>query len=325
MTSDADRFFVSRRSVLIGSIALASVSIPTIAFSQTPSSNHSAQGEIDMGFVTTKDGTEIFYKHWGPKDAQPIVFHHGWPLSSDDWDAQMLFFVSKGFRVVAHDRRGHGRSAQVADGHDMDHYAADAFAVVEALDLKNAVHIGHSTGGGEVARYVAKHGEPAGRVAKAVLVSAVPPIMVKTEAYPEGLPIEVFDGFRSALAANRAQFFRDVPAGPFYGFNRDGATVHEGVIQNWWRQGMMGGAKAHYDGIKAFSETDQTDDLKNISVPTLVLHGEDDQIVPIAGSALKSVKLLKNGTLKTYPGFSHGMLTVNADVLNADLLAFVKG
>ena len=207
----------------------------------------------------------------------------------------------------------------------MDHYAADAFAVVEALDLKNAVHIGHSTGGGEVARYVAKHGEPAGRVAKTVLVSAVPPIMVKTEANPEGLPMEVFDGFRSALAANRAQFFRDVPAGPFYGFNRDGATVHEGVIQNWWRQGMMGGAKAHYDGIKAFSETDQTDDLKNISVPTLVLHGEDDQIVPIADSALKSVKLLKNGTLKTYPGFSHGMLTVNADVLNADLLAFIKG
>ncbi len=325
MTSDADRFFVSRRSVMIGSIALASVSIPTVAFSQTLSSKHSAQGEIDMGFVTTRDGTEIFYKDWGPKDAQPIVFHHGWPLSSDDWDAQMLFFVSKGFRVVAHDRRGHGRSAQVADGHDMDHYAADAFAVVEALDLKNAVHIGHSTGGGEVARYVAKHGEPAGRVAKAVLVSAVPPIMVKTEANPEGLPMEVFDSFRSALAANRAQFFRDVPAGPFYGFNRDGATVHEGVIQNWWRQGMMGGAKAHYDGIKAFSETDQTEDLKNISVPTLVLHGEDDQIVPIADSALKSVKLLKNGTLKTYPGFSHGMLTVNADVLNADLLAFIKG
>lgn len=235
-----------------------------------------------MGFVKTTDGTEIFYKDWGPKDAQPIMFHHGWPLSSDDWDAQMLFFVSKGFRVVAHDRRGHGRSAQVADGHDMDHYAADAFAVVEALDLKNAVHIGHSTGGGEVARYVAKHGEPAGRVAKAVLVSAVPPLMLKTEANPEGLPMDVFDGFRSALAANRAQFFRDVPSGPFYGFNRDGATVHEGVIQNWWRQGMMGGAKAHYDGIKAFSETDQTEDLKNISVPTLVLHGEDDQIVPIS-------------------------------------------
>jgi non-heme chloroperoxidase len=278
-----------------------------------------------MPFVTTKDHVEIFYKDWGPKDAQPIVFHHGWPLSSDDWDAQMLFFVQKGFRVVAHDRRGHGRSAQVADGHDMDHYAADAFAVVEALDLKNAVHIGHSTGGGEVARYVAKHGEPAGRVAKAVLVSAVPPLMLKTEANPEGLPIDVFDGFRTALAGNRAQFFVDVPAGPFYGFNRAGATVHQGVIQNWWRQGMMGSAKAHYDGIKAFSETDQTEDLKAISVPTLVLHGEDDQIVPIADAALKSIELLKNGTLKTYPGFSHGMLTVNADVLNADLLAFVQG
>ncbi|BBA44595.1 MULTISPECIES: alpha/beta fold hydrolase [Burkholderia] len=277
-----------------------------------------------MPYVTTKDHVEIFYKDWGPKDAQPIVFHHGWPLSADDWDAQMLFFVQKGYRVVAHDRRGHGRSAQVSDGHDMDHYAADAFAVVEALDLRNAVHIGHSTGGGEVARYVAKHGEPAGRVAKAVLVSAVPPLMLKTEANPEGLPIEVFDGFRKALADNRAQFFLDVPSGPFYGFNREGATVHQGVIRNWWRQGMEGSAKAHYEGIKAFSETDQTEDLKSISVPTLVLHGEDDQIVPIADAALKSIKLLKNGTLKTYPGYSHGMLTVNADVLNADLLAFVQ-
>ncbi|MDF3084257.1 alpha/beta fold hydrolase [Burkholderia sola] len=277
-----------------------------------------------MPYVTTKDNVEIFYKDWGPKDAQPIVFHHGWPLSSDDWDAQLLFFVQNGYRVIAHDRRGHGRSAQVWDGHDMDHYAADAFAVVEALDLRNAVHIGHSTGGGEVARYVAKHGEPAGRVAKAVLVSAVPPLMLKTESNPEGLPLEVFDGFRKALADNRAQFFLDVPSGPFYGFNREGATVHQGVIRNWWRQGMEGSAKAHYDGIKAFSETDQTEDLKSISVPTLVLHGEDDQIVPIADSALKSVKLLKNGTLKTYPGYSHGMLTVNADVLNADLLAFVR-
>ena len=277
-----------------------------------------------MPYVTTKDGVEIFYKDWGPKSAQPIVFHHGWPLSSDDWDAQMLFFLDKGYRVVAHDRRGHGRSTQVSDGHDMDHYAADAFAVAEHLDLKNAVHIGHSTGGGEVARYVAKHGQPSGRTAKAVLVSAVPPIMVKTAANPEGLPIEVFDGFRSALAANRAQFFLDVPTGPFYGFNRPGAKVDQGVIWNWWRQGMAGGAKAHYDGIKAFSETDQTEDLKTITVPTLVLHGEDDQIVPIADAALKSIKLLKHGTLKTYPGFSHGMLTVNADVLNADLLAFVK-
>ncbi|MBO1360825.1 alpha/beta hydrolase [Acetobacter sacchari] len=278
-----------------------------------------------MSFVTTRDGVEIFYKDWGPKDARPIMFHHGWPLSSDDWDAQMLFFLQHGFRVVAHDRRGHGRSTQVSDGHDMDHYAADASAVVEALDLRNAVHIGHSTGGGEVARYVARHGQPAGRVAKAVLVSAVPPLMLRTEANPEGLPIEVFDGFRSALAANRAQFFRDVPAGPFFGFNRAGVEPQEGVIQNWWRQGMMGSAKAHYEGIKAFSETDQTEDLKAITVPTLVLHGEDDQIVPIADAALKSIKLLPNAKLKTYPGFPHGMLTVHADVLNADLLAFIKG
>ncbi len=278
-----------------------------------------------MPSITTQDGVEIFFKDWGPKDAQPIVFHHGWPLSSDDWDAQMLFFVQHGYRVVAHDRRGHGRSAQVSEGHDLDHYAADAFAVVEHLDLKNAVHIGHSTGGGEVARYVAKHGEPAGRVAKAVLVAAIPPIMVKTDSNPEGLPLEVFDGFRSALAANRAQFFLDVPAGPFYGFNREGAKVSQGAIQNWWRQGMTGSAKAHYDGIKAFSETDQTEDLKAISVPTLVMHGDDDQIVPIADSALKSVKLLKNGTLKVYAGYPHGMLTTHADVINPDLLAFVKG
>jgi len=278
-----------------------------------------------MPYVTTKDGVELFFKDWGPKEAQPIMFHHGWPLSSDDWDAQMLFFLHQGYRVVAHDRRGHGRSAQVDAGHDMDHYAADAFAVVEALDLRNAVHIGHSTGGGEVARYVARHGEPAGRVAKAVLVSAVPPLMLKTDANPEGLPRDVFDGFRAATAANRAQFFLDVAGGPFYGFNRDGATVLPGVVQNWWRQGMMGSAKAHYDGIKAFSETDQTEDLKAIGVPTLVLHGEDDQIVPIADAALKSIKLLRNGTIKTYPGYPHGMLTVNAEVLNADLLAFVKG
>lgn len=278
-----------------------------------------------MAFVTTQDGVDIFYKDLGPKQAQPIVFHHGWPLSSDDWDAQVLFFLAHGYRVVAHDRRGHGRSAQVGDGHDMDHYAADAFSVVEALDLRNAVHIGHSTGGGEVARYVARHGEPAGRVAKAVLVSAVPPLMLKTAANPDGLPLEVFDGFREATAGNRAQFFLDVPAGPFYGFNRDGATLLPGVVQNWWRQGMMGSAKAHYDGIKAFSETDQTEDLKAIGIPTLVLHGEDDQIVPIGASAHAAIKLLRNGTLKTYPGYGHGMLTVNADVLNADLLAFVRG
>lgn len=277
-----------------------------------------------MPFTTTQDGTEIFFKDWGPKDAQPIVFHHGWPLSSDDWDAQMLFFLQHGYRVVAHDRRGHGRSAQVSAGHDMDHYAADAAAVARHLDLRNAVHIGHSTGGGEVARYVARHGEPEGRVAKAVLVSAITPLMLKTEANSEGLPIEVFDGFRAALAGNRAQFFVDVPAGPFYGFNRDGATPQPGVIQNWWRQGMMGSALAHYEGIKAFSETDQTGDLKAIGVPVLVLHGEDDQIVPIADAALKAITHLRQGTLKTYPGYSHGMLTVNADVLNADLLAFVR-
>ncbi|MBP1844177.1 non-heme chloroperoxidase [Rhizobium petrolearium] len=318
-------FALSRRQVLLtGTTISLALAVPALASEKKPSLNPKGLEPMTHNFVTTKDGVEIFYKDWGPKDAQPIVFHHGWPLSSDDWDTQMLFFVSKGYRVVAHDRRGHGRSAQVSDGHDIDHYAADAFAVVEALNLKNAVHIGHSTGGGEVARYVAKHGQPAGRVAKAVLVSAIPPLMLKTAANPEGLPIEVFDGFRSGLAANRAQFFRDVAAGPFYGFNREGAKVQEGVIQNWWRQGMMGGAKAHYDGIKAFSETDQTEDLKTITVPTLVLHGEDDQIVPIADSALKSVKLLKNGTLKTYPGFPHGMLTVHADVLNADLLAFVK-
>jgi non-heme chloroperoxidase len=277
-----------------------------------------------MSYAKTKDGVEIFYKDWGPKTAQPIMFHHGWPLSADDWDGQMLFFLDAGFRVVAHDRRGHGRSSQVSGGHDMDHYAADAFAVVEHLDLKNAVHIGHSTGGGEVARYVARHGQPAGRVAKAVLVSAVPPLMLKTDANPEGLPREVFDGFRRSTADNRAQFFLDVPAGPFYGFNRPGAKIHQGVIQNWWRQGMMGSAKAHYEGIKAFSETDQTEDLKAITVPTLVMHGDDDQIVPIADAALKSIKLLKNGTLKLYKGYGHGMLTLNADVLNPELLAFVK-
>ncbi|WP_175831719.1 alpha/beta fold hydrolase [Burkholderia cenocepacia] len=277
-----------------------------------------------MSFITTRDGVDIFYKDWGPRDAQPIVFHHGWPLSADDWDTQMLFFLANGYRVIAHDRRGHGRSSQVAEGHDMDHYAADAFALVETLDLRHAVHIGHSTGGGEVARYVARHGEPTGRVAKVILVSAVTPLMLKTPSNPEGLPLDVFDGLRKGLAENRAQFFVDVPAGPFYGFNRRDATVHQGVIQNWWRQGMMGSAQAHYEGIKAFSETDQTEDLQLIGVPTLVLHGEDDQIVPYKDAALKAIKLLKNGKLKTFPGFSHGMLTVNASVLNAGLLAFVQ-
>ncbi len=275
-----------------------------------------------MPFVNAADGTPIFYKDWGPKDAQPIVFHHGWPLSADDWDAQMMFFLAKGYRVVAHDRRGHGRSGQASEGHDMDTYAADAAAVYEALDLRNAVHIGHSTGGGEVVRYVVKHG--AGRVAKAVLVSAVPPLMLKTEANPGGLPIEVFDNFRAGTAANRAQFFRDVAAGPFYGFNREGVEPQEGVIQNWWRQGMMGSAKAHYDGIKAFSETDFTEDLKAITVPTLVMHGDDDQVVPIADSAPLSAALVKGSQLKIYPGYPHGMLTTHADVINPDLLAFIQ-
>ncbi|SFJ54172.1 non-heme chloroperoxidase [Bosea sp. OK403] len=278
-----------------------------------------------MPMITTRDGVAIFFKDWGPREAQPIMFHHGWPLSSDDWDAQMLFFLSQGYRVIAHDRRGHGRSAQVSGGHDMDHYAADAAAVVEHLDLREAVHIGHSTGGGEVARYVARHGEPQGRVAKAVLVSAVPPLMLKTESHPSGLPLEVFDGLRRALADNRAQFFLDLPAGPFYGFNRPNAKVSQGVVQNWWRQSMAGSAQAHYEGIKAFSETDQSDDLKAITVPTLVLHGEDDQIVPIDASGRLSVKLLKHGMLKTYPGYPHGMLTTHADVINPDLLAFIKG
>jgi non-heme chloroperoxidase len=275
-------------------------------------------------FITTPDGVSIFYKDWGPRDAQPVVFHHGWPLSSDDWDAQMLFFLAQGYRVVAHDRRGHGRSTQVEGGHDMDHYAADASAVAEYLDLRNAVHIGHSTGGGEVARYVAKFGQPQERVAKAVLISAVPPLMLKTADNPEGTPIEVFDGFRQALAANRSQFYLDVASGPFYGFNREGVATIPGQVQNWWRQGMTGAANAHYLGIKAFSETDQTEDLKAITVPTLVLHGEDDQVVPIAAAAHRSIKLLRNGTLKTYPGYPHGMPTTHADAINADILDFIR-
>ena len=278
-----------------------------------------------MGTVTTKDGVEIFYKDWGPRDAQPIVFHHGWPLSADDWDTQMLFFVDKGFRVVAHDRRGHGRSSQVGDGHDMDHYAADAAAVFEHLDLKNAVHIGHSTGGGEVTRYVARHGQKSGRVAKAAIVSAVPPLMLKTAANPGGTPIEVFDDLRRQLFANRAQFYMDLPSGPFYGFNRPGAKISQGSIENWFRQGMMGGAKAGYDGIKAFSETDFTEDLKQISVPVLVMHGEDDQIVPFADAGPLSAKLLRNTKTKFYPGFPHGMPTTEADRINADLLEFIRG
>jgi non-heme chloroperoxidase len=273
-----------------------------------------------MSIVKTQDGTEIFYKDWGT--GQPLVFHHGWPLSADDWDAQMMFFLSKGFRVIAHDRRGHGRSSQTFSGNEMDTYAADVAALAAHLDLKNAIHIGHSTGGGEVARYVAQHG--AGRVAKAVLIGAVPPIMVKSEKNPGGLPIEVFNGFRAQLVANRAQFYIDVPAGPFYGFNRPNAKVSQGVIDNWWRQGMAGGIKPQYDCIKAFSETDFTQDLEKIVVPTLVMHGDDDQIVPIADSALLSVKLLKQGSLKVYPGLGHGMCTINAETINADLLEFIR-
>jgi non-heme chloroperoxidase len=272
------------------------------------------------GTITTKDGVTIYYKDWGT--GQPLVFSHGWPLSADDWDTQMLFFLSKGFRVIAHDRRGHGRSSQTEDGNDMDHYAADLAALTEHLDLRDAVHIGHSTGGGEVARYVAKYGQD--RTAKIALLSAVPPIMVKTASNPDGLPIEVFDGLRAALAANRAQFYLDVPSGPFYGYNRPGATPSQGIINNWWRQGMMGGTKAHYDCIKAFSETDFNDDLKKIDKSALVLHGDDDQIVPYKDAGVLSAKVLKNSTLKIYPGFPHGMPTTHADTINADLLAFIK-
>lgn len=275
-----------------------------------------------MATITTTDGTQIFYKDWGPKDAQPIVFHHGWPLTADDWDNQMMFFLTEGFRVIAHDRRGHGRSSQTDTGNEMDTYAADVAALTDHLDLKGAVHIGHSTGGGEVTRYVAR-AKP-GRVAKAVLIGAVPPIMLKTAAYPGGLPIEVFDGFRAALVANRAQFFRDIPEGPFFSFNRPGAKVSKGLIDNWWRQGMAGGAKAHYDCIKAFSETDFTEDLKAISVPVLIMHGEDDQIVPIANSAHLAITLVKQGTLKTYPDLPHGMASTHPEVINPDILAFIR-
>ncbi|HTK79013.1 MAG TPA: alpha/beta hydrolase [Rhizomicrobium sp.] len=278
-----------------------------------------------MPTIKTKDGTEIYYKDWGPESAQPIVFHHGWPLSADDWDAQMLYFLDKGYRVIAHDRRGHGRSAQVSDGHDMDHYAADIAAVVEHLDLNNAIHVGHSTGGGEATHYVARYGEPQGRVAKLVLIGAVPPLLLKTSANPGGVPIEVFDEGRKALAANRAQYYLDFASGPFYSFNRPGAKPVPGIIQNWWRQAMMGSAKAQYDCIKAFSETDFTPDLKDITVATLVMHGEDDQVVPIANSAPLSAKLLKQGTLKVYKDFPHGMCTTQADVVNPDLLAFIQG
>ena len=275
-----------------------------------------------MGTVRTSDGTEIFYKDWGSRDARPVVFHHGWPLSSDDWDNQMMFFLGQGFRVIAHDRRGHGRSTQTDSGNEMDTYAADLIELARALNLKAAVHVGHSTGGGEVIRYVAR-AEP-GRVSKAVIIGAIPPVMVKKESNPGGLPIEVFDGYRSALAADRAKLYLDIPSGPFYGFNRPGATQSETLIRNWWRQGMMGGILAHYECIKAFSETDFSDDLRQIDVPVLVMHGEDDQVVPYADSAPLAVKLLKHGTLKSYPGLPHGMAATHADVVNRDMLAFIN-
>ena len=314
------RTFLERSATVIAAASFA----PTIASAtgkpvNAPLTNHTA-GDETMSFVTTKDGTQIYYKDWGSGPA--IVFSHGWPLSADDWDAQMMFFLNHGYRVIAHDRRGHGRSSQSASGHDMDHYADDLAALTAHLDLKNAVHVGHSTGGGEVVHYLARHGES--RVAKAAIISAVPPLMVMTTANPGGLPKEVFDGFQEQVATNRAQFYRDVAAGPFYGYNRPGAKASEGVIQNWWRQGMMGGAKAHYDGIVAFSQTDFTEDLKKITVPVLVMHGDDDQIVPYADAGPLSAKLLKSSTLKTYKGFPHGMPTTNAKEINADLLAFLK-
>jgi non-heme chloroperoxidase len=273
-----------------------------------------------MSYIKTNDGIEIYYKDWGK--GQPIVFSHGWPLSADDWDNQMLFFLSQGYRVIAHDRRGHGRSSQTGDGHDMDHYADDLAALMAHLNLKDVIHVGHSTGGGEVTHYLARHGES--NVAKAALISAVPPLMVKTAANPLGLPKSVFDDLQAQLAANRSEFYRNLAAGPFYGFNRPGAKSSEAIIENWWRQGMMGGAKAHYDGIVAFSQTDFTEDLKKITVPVLVMHSEDDQIVPYVAAGPLSAKLLKNGTLKTYKDFPHGMPTTHAATINADLLAFIK-
>jgi non-heme chloroperoxidase len=274
-----------------------------------------------MSKITTKDGTEIYYKDWGK--GQPIVFSHGWPLSADDWDNQMMFFVNHGYRVIAHDRRGHGRSSQVSDGHDMDHYADDLAAVTAHLDLQNAIHVGHSTGGGEVTRYIGRHG--ASRVAKAVLISAVPPLMLKTPANPGGLPKEVFDDYQKQTAYNRAQFYYDVASGPFYGYNRPGAKPSQGIIDNWWRQGMMGSVKAHTDGVIAFSQTDFTEDLRKFTVPTLVMHSEDDQIVPYADAGPLSSKLVKGAILKTYKGLPHGMPTTHADQINADLLTFFKG
>ncbi|SFJ86347.1 MULTISPECIES: alpha/beta fold hydrolase [unclassified Caulobacter] len=317
----------SRRVVMTAGLGLAAAAtaLPSHGAAQASPSSSPSQGTMTMGsgYVTTKDGAQIFYKDWGPRTAQPIVFHHGWPLSGDDWDNQMLFFLAQGYRVIAHDRRGHGRSTQTDVGNDMDTYAADLAVVTTHLNLKNAIHVGHSTGGGEAARYVARYGGDS-RVSKVVLIGAVPPIMLKTPANPGGLPIEVFDGLRAALAANRSQFYRDLPSGPFYGFNRPGAKVRQALVDNWWRQGMMGGAKAQYDCIAAFSATDFTDDLKTIEAPVLLMHGDDDQIVPIADAALVGIKLLKKGALKVYKGLPHGMATTHPDIINPDLLAFFK-
>jgi non-heme chloroperoxidase len=317
----------SRRAIVTAGLGLAAAALTSNGVAQAiplpPPQPASGTKTMGSGYVTTKDGVQIFYKDWGPKTAQPIVFHHGWPLSGDDWDNQMLFFLSQGFRVIAHDRRGHGRSTQTDVGNDMDTYAADLAVVTAHLDLKNAIHVGHSTGGGEAARYVARYGG-GGRVSKVVLIGAVPPIMLKTPANPGGLPIEAFDGLRAALAANRSQFYRDLPSGPFYGFNRPGAKVSQALVDNWWRQGMMGGAKAQYDCIAAFSATDFTEDLKTIEAPVLLMHGDDDQIVPIADAALVGIKLLKKGALKVYKGLPHGMATTHAEIINPDLLAFFK-
>ncbi|HRJ01904.1 MAG TPA: alpha/beta hydrolase [Hyphomonas sp.] len=305
---------------------LSAVALSALAACQLPATNPALettdQGEIQMSTITTKDGTQIYYKDWGPKDAQPIVFHHGWPLTADDWDSQMLFFLSEGYRVVAFDRRGQGRSTQTDIGHDMDTFASDTADLVAALDLKNAVHIGHSTGGGVVARYVA--GAEPGRVSKAVLIGAITPILGQTESNPTGVPLEVFEGFKVALAKNRAEFYREIPSGPFYGFNREGAVVSQGLIENWWRQGMTGSAKAQLDTIKAFAETDFTEDLKSITVPVLVMHGGDDQIVPVDETARRAAALLPNGSLKVYDGLSHGLFATHPDLINADLLAFVR-
>ena len=321
----SDFLSIKRRDLLIaGAGAATALSFPTAALaagtsSDVPSSSHSHQGTNMSSTVKTKDGTEIYYKDWG--SGQPLFFHHGWPLSADDWDSQMMFFLSKGYRVIAHDRRGHGRSTQTSKGHDMDTYAADADAVVQALDLKNAVHIGHSTGGGEVARYVAKFGR--GRVAKAVLISSIPPLFQKTDKHPEGVPLDVIEGIRKGTAEHRAQFYMDITM-PFYGFNRPGAVVSEGVRMNWWRQGMMGSAQAQYECVRVLAETEFYDDLKSIDVPVLVMHGLDDQICPFEATGALAVKLLKRGSLKTYPGYPHGMPTTHAEVINADLLEFIK-